>query len=149
MSLMKVIRIEEDGTCRLVNYRPGDKLEGQYTDHEALMGLEFKGLKLGMFGLEWTQETPPPDGMINGIPDYTNGWDEEAKTKYNTYSENKIAMKLLKDIKFHGRSIDYPSTIKGPVLLYDDASDMTIKKWKLIQKFIKQRNKRKNRRRRY
>tara|TARA_B100000035_G_C20770748_1_gene452457 strand:+ start:172 stop:612 length:441 start_codon:yes stop_codon:yes gene_type:complete len=146
---MKVVRIEENGTCRLINYKPGDKLEGQYTDHEALMGLEFKGLKLGMWGLEWTQETPPPDDMINGIPGFTKGWDEEAKNKYNTYSVNKVAMKLLKEIKYHGRSIDYPGCIKGPVLLYDDATDMTIEKWKSIQAFIKKRNKRQSRRRRY
>lgn len=137
---MKVVRIEENGICRLVNWEPGDKLEGQHTDHEALFGLEFKGLKLGMFGLEWAQEIPPPDGMIKE-------WDKEAKNKYNTYSVNNLAMKLLKEIKYHERSIDYPGCIKGPVLLYDDATDMTIEKWKIIQAFIKKRNKRQRRRR--
>ena len=143
---MKVVRIEENGICRLVNYKPGDRLEGQNTDHETLMGLEFKGLRLGMWGLEWTQEMPPPDGIINGHPGFTKGWLEEAKNKYNTYSKNNVAMKLLKEIKYPGRSIDYPGCIKGPVLLYDDAADMTIEKWKSIQAFIKNRNKRHKRR---
>ena len=134
---MKVVRIDENGICKMVEFTPGSKLDGQNTDHEALHGLEHKGLRLGMLGLEWTQSTPPPDGMVNGIPGFTSGWDEEAKKKYNKYSVNKIAMKLLRKIKHHGRFIDYPGVIKGPVLIYDDNNNMTNDKWKIIQKFMK------------
>mgnify|MGYP000692548036 CR=1 FL=1 len=53
----KVVRIEENGRCHLIDWTPGDKIDGINTDHENLMGLEHKGLKLGMFGLEWFDST--------------------------------------------------------------------------------------------
>jgi hypothetical protein len=127
---MKAIRIEEDGRCHVVRFKPGDKLEGQHMDHLALMALEHKGLKLGMFGLEWTQKDPPDDFIINR-------WDEEAKDKYNTYNENIVAMKLIQYLKFHGRLTDYLPLVKGPVLLYDDTVDMSIRKWNIIWDYIR------------
>lgn len=135
---MKVIRIEENGIARLVNWKTCDKLNGQNTDEVTLIGLDFKGFKLGIWILEWTQETAPPRNIINGIPGLTERWDEEAKSKYNTYGVNKVAMKLIKEIRFPGRSIDYRPGfgIKGPVLLFDRESDMTIEKWNTIQTFI-------------
>ena len=127
---MKVVRIEEDGRCHLIDWSPGSKLDGQNNDHENLFGLEHKGLKLGMFGLEWTQEHSPPEDMVAL-------WDEEAKNMYTSYGVNKIAMKLLKRLRHHGVCVDYPVRIKGPVLLYDDASDMTRDKWNIIKDFLK------------
>ena len=128
----KVVRIEENGRCHLIDWTPGDKLDGQNTDHENLMGLEHKGLKLGMFGLEWTDDSPPYEDMMAK-------WDEKAKKKYNSYDVNKVAMKILNKVK-HGETFKdyrYPAHIKGPVLLYDDENDMTRDKWNIIRKFMK------------
>ncbi len=129
----KVVRIEENGRCHLIDWTPGDKLDGQNTDHENLMGLEHKGLKLGMFALEWSHESDPP------YPDMMARWDEEARTKKRTYGVNKVATKILDNVR-HGERVPnyrYPDTIKGPVLLYDDENDMTRDKWNIIRKFIK------------
>ena len=127
---MKVVRIEENGRCHLIEWPVSSKLDGQNMDHENLLGLEHKGLKLGMFGLEWTQEYPPPEGMMAR-------WDEEAKNMYSSYGVNQIAMKLLKRLRHSGICADYPIDIKGPVLLYDDESDMTRDKWNIIKDFLK------------
>ena len=83
-----------------------------------------------MFGLEWTQDYPPPACM-------TAYWDEEAKNAYTSYSVNKIAMKLLKKLRLRGTCAEYPAKIKGPVLLYDDDCDMTRDKWNIIKDFMK------------
>ena len=131
---LKVIRIETNKQCTIVDWNPcGGKINGQNVDHESLMGLEDKGLKLGLFGLEWTKSSPPPEDMIKK-------WDVEAKNNYNTYNINKIAMKILKNLKYPGRCIDYPEPIKGPVLLYDDDTNMTKEKWDIIRKFINSKN---------
>lgn len=129
----RVVRIEVNGRCHLIDWTPGDKIDGQITDHENLMGLEHKGLKLGMFGLEWSDECDSP------YPDMTERWDEEARTKKRSYGVNKVAMKILDKVR-HGERVPgyrYPGTIKGPVLLYDDESDMTRDKWNIIRKFMK------------
>jgi len=131
---LKVIRIEPNNKCYIVEWKPGDKLNGQRMDHENLMGLVHKGLRMGMFALEWTQPTPPP-------PEMMNGWDDEAKSNYNSYEINNIAMKILKYVKYPERYIDYPGLIKGPVLLYHDDNNMTKEKWNIIRKFIKSKNK--------
>jgi len=130
----KVVRIEENGRCHLIDWTPGDKIDGINTDHENLMGLEHKGLKLGMFGLEWSDSCDPPYGG-----DMMARWDEEARTKKRSYGVNKLANKILDKVR-HGERIPnyrYPGTIKGPVLLYDDESDMTRDKWNLIREFMK------------
>ena len=131
--IMKVVRIEENGKCYLFDWEPGSKLNGQHVDHETLFGLEHKGLKLGIFGLEWTNDHPPCNDMMKQ-------WDEIAKKKYNTYNINKLAMKILKKLKYYDRIIDYPYPVKGPVLLYDDDTDMTKDKWNIIRNFMKNKS---------
>tara|TARA_Y100001970_G_C13905968_1_gene686056 strand:+ start:240 stop:797 length:558 start_codon:yes stop_codon:yes gene_type:complete len=108
---MKVVRIEPNNRCHITSMVYPVQLNGQFCDHETLMGLEHKGLKLGLYGMERETERLPV---------------------------NKIAMKLLEKLKF-GKHRDgtYPVKVRGPVLLYDDDGDMTTEKWNIIRNFIK------------
>ena len=81
--VLKVVRIDENNKCSIINWKPGDKINGQNKDHETLFALESEGLKLGMFGMEWTLDVDPPLSMIKD-------WDINARN-YIRPGINKLA----------------------------------------------------------
>ena len=126
--VLKVVRIDVNNKCSLIDYKSGDKINGQNKDHETLFALESEGLKLGMFGMEWTLDKEPPLDMIKK-------WDIEARN-YIRPDINKLATKLLYKLKYPHKNIDN-YIIRGTVIIYDDDTDMTIDKWNKIKKYIK------------
>ena len=107
---MKVIRIDTNNKCKIIDWAPGDDLDGKSKDHSSLDGLLSKNLKLGLFGYDFS----------SGFP------------------INRIATKIMSKLKRPNTIIPKEKcTIRGPVLLYDDDSDMTPEKWNVIRNFIK------------